>query len=123
MFEYGSRAGFLRLWRLFQERGHKATVFGVATALEKNPADHCGDARSAMGHCQSWPQMDRLQGFLLRRERAQMAEAIRIHTRRPASVHWAGTLGGVQNIRLDSCWTMADFFIPPIPTPTICLIG
>src|SRR5690606_11993587 len=37
MFEYGARAGFWRLWRLFVERDVKVTVYGVATALERNP--------------------------------------------------------------------------------------
>ncbi|MEF2553033.1 allantoinase PuuE [Aurantimonas sp. A2-1-M11] len=37
IYEYGSRAGFWRLWRMFTERGLPATVFGVATALERNP--------------------------------------------------------------------------------------
>ncbi|WOH83829.1 allantoinase PuuE [Bradyrhizobium sp. BEA-2-5] len=37
MFEYGSRAGFWRLWRMFAERKLPATVFGVAMALRRNP--------------------------------------------------------------------------------------
>jgi putative urate catabolism protein len=37
MYEYGARAGFWRLQRLFTERGLPATVFGVAMALERNP--------------------------------------------------------------------------------------
>ena len=37
MYEYGARAGFWRLWRLFRERGLPVTVFGVATALARNP--------------------------------------------------------------------------------------
>ncbi|MGY3419568.1 peptidoglycan/xylan/chitin deacetylase (PgdA/CDA1 family) [Bradyrhizobium sp. F1.13.4] len=37
MFEYGSRAGFWRLWRIFSERKWPTTVFGVATALKRNP--------------------------------------------------------------------------------------
>ena len=37
MFEYGSRVGFWRLLRLFQERGLPMTVFGCALALERNP--------------------------------------------------------------------------------------
>jgi peptidoglycan/xylan/chitin deacetylase (PgdA/CDA1 family) len=37
MFEYGSRAGFWRLWRIFKERGIAVTVFGIATALARNP--------------------------------------------------------------------------------------
>jgi putative urate catabolism protein len=37
MFEYGSRVGFWRLLRLFQERKLPMTVFGCALALERNP--------------------------------------------------------------------------------------
>jgi putative urate catabolism protein len=37
MFEYGSRVGFWRLMRLFQERRLPLTVFGCALALERNP--------------------------------------------------------------------------------------
>jgi peptidoglycan/xylan/chitin deacetylase (PgdA/CDA1 family) len=38
MFEFGSRAGFWRLMRAFQERGLPMTVFGCALALERNKA-------------------------------------------------------------------------------------
>lgn len=37
-YEYGSRAGFWRLHRLFVERNLPVTVFGVALALARNPA-------------------------------------------------------------------------------------
>lgn len=37
MFEYGSRVGFWRIQRAFQERGLPLTVFGCALALERNP--------------------------------------------------------------------------------------
>jgi putative urate catabolism protein len=37
LYEYGSRAGFWRLHRLFAERGLTATVFAVGMALERNP--------------------------------------------------------------------------------------
>jgi putative urate catabolism protein len=37
IYEYGSRAGFWRLHRLFTERGIDVTVFGVAMALDRNP--------------------------------------------------------------------------------------
>jgi len=37
IYEYGSRAGFWRLHRLFTERGLPVTVYGVAMALERNP--------------------------------------------------------------------------------------
>jgi len=37
MFEYGSRVGFWRLYRLFVERNLTPTIFGCAMALERNP--------------------------------------------------------------------------------------
>src|SRR3990172_6875014 len=37
IYEYGARAGFWRLWRVFTARGIAPTVFGVATALVRNP--------------------------------------------------------------------------------------
>ena len=38
VYEYGSRVGFWRLMRLFQEKDIKVTIFGTALALERNPA-------------------------------------------------------------------------------------
>src|SRR6266478_6414716 len=37
MFAYGSRVGFWRLMRLFQERRLPRTIFGCALAIERNP--------------------------------------------------------------------------------------
>ena len=37
LYEYGSRAGFWRLHRLFREYSMPVTIFGVAMALERNP--------------------------------------------------------------------------------------
>ena len=45
IYEYGSRAGFWRLHRLFTARGVPVTVYGVAMALERNP-----EAVAAMQH-------------------------------------------------------------------------
>jgi len=38
MYEYGSRAGIWRMFRVFDSAGVPVTVFGVAVALERNPA-------------------------------------------------------------------------------------
>jgi putative urate catabolism protein len=38
VYEYGSRAGFWRLMRLFAERDMRITVYAVAMALERHPA-------------------------------------------------------------------------------------
>jgi len=43
IYEYGSRAGFWRLHRLFTQRQLPVTVYGVAMALQRNP-----DAAAAM---------------------------------------------------------------------------
>ena len=37
IYEYGSRRGFWRLHKLFQEKKIPITIFGVAMALERNP--------------------------------------------------------------------------------------
>jgi putative urate catabolism protein len=36
-YEYGSRAGFWRLYRMFTQRHIPVTIYGVAMALERNP--------------------------------------------------------------------------------------
>jgi OHCU decarboxylase len=80
IYEYGSRAGFWRLWRMFNERGMPVTVYGVATALMRNP-----DAVAAMkeadweiaSHGLKWIDY---RDFSVEEERAHLNEAIRIHT-------------------------------------------
>ena len=80
MYEYGSRAGFWRLWRLFTNRKVPVTVFGVATALKRSP-----DAVAAMreagweiaSHGLKWIDYKDVPGD---EERAHLAEAIRLHT-------------------------------------------
>ena len=51
MFEYGSRVGFWRLWRLFNERELAVTVFGCARALERNPEAAAAIAASEHDVC------------------------------------------------------------------------
>jgi len=80
IYEYGSRAGFWRLWRMFSERDIAPTVFGVATALARNP-----DAVAAMtesgweiaSHGLKWIEY---KDFSQTDERAHLVEAIRMHT-------------------------------------------
>ncbi|MEM7301866.1 MAG: allantoinase PuuE [Pseudomonadota bacterium] len=81
IYEYGSRAGFWRLWHMFQERDMPVTVFGVAHALEKNP-----EAVAAMNeagweiasHGLKWIDY---KDHAKEDERADLNEAIRIHDR------------------------------------------
>ncbi len=46
LYEYGSRRGFWRLHKLFQEKKIPITIFGVGMALEKNP-DVCKAIKEA----------------------------------------------------------------------------
>jgi putative urate catabolism protein len=79
MYEYGSRAGFWRLWRLFTQAQVPVTVFGVATALARSP-----DAVTAMreahweiaSHGLKWIDYKDVPE---QEERTHLAEAIRIH--------------------------------------------
>ncbi len=80
MFEYGARAGFWRLHRLFSERRMPVTVFGVATALARNPAVVAAMKESGWeiaSHALKWIEYRDMPEA---EERAQMAEAIAIHS-------------------------------------------
>ena len=101
MFEYGSRAGFWRLWRLFTTRKHPVTVFGVAAALARNPQIVAGDARGRLGHRQSRPALDRVQGFLARPRRRPYARGDpHSHRGDRRAARWAGTPAAHPNRRL-----------------------
>ena len=55
MFAYGSRVGFWRVLRVFQQRGLPMTIFGCALALERNPPAAAAIAQA--GHdvcCHGW---------------------------------------------------------------------
>lgn len=79
IYEFGSRAGFWRLWRAFTARDMQVTVYGVATALQRNP-----EAVAAMkeadweiaSHALKWIEY---KDFTREDERLQMREAIAIH--------------------------------------------
>jgi allantoinase len=81
LYEYGSRAGFWRLHRLFTERSVPVTVFGVARAMEMNPA--AVDAMLEAGweiasHGYRWIDYQNVPEEI---ERAHVAAAIELHTR------------------------------------------
>lgn len=81
LYEYGARAGFWRLHRMFTERNLPVTVFGVAMALERNP-----DAVVAMqeagweiaSHGYRWVDYQQVDEVT---EAKHMRLAIDIHTR------------------------------------------
>lgn len=80
LYEYGSRAGFWRLHRLFTERGLPLTVFGVAKAMQANPA--AVEAMLAAGweiasHGYRWIDYQYVDEAV---EREHIARAIELHT-------------------------------------------
>ncbi|MBD8063894.1 allantoinase PuuE [Devosia sp. PTR5] len=80
MYEYGARAGFWRLHRLFTEAGLPVTIYGVATALMRAPAQLAAmqDAGwEIASHGLKWVQHKDMPP---EEERAQIAEAVRLHT-------------------------------------------
>ena len=80
MFEYGSRAGFWRLWRMFTARRMPTTVFGIATALARNPEIVAAMKEAdwdIASHGLKWVEHKDMDEAT---ERASMAESIRMHT-------------------------------------------
>ena len=80
MYEYGARAGFWRLWRMLTRRRIPVTVYGVATALARNP-----EAVRAMkeadweiaSHGLKWIDYNE---FSRAAEKEHLDQAIRVHT-------------------------------------------
>ena len=79
VYEYGSRAGFWRVWRMFTKRNMPVTVYGVTMALARNP-----DAVAAMkeagweiaSHGLRWIDYQYMPEA---EERQQIKDAIRLH--------------------------------------------
>ena len=80
LYDYGARAGFWRLHRLFTGRGLPVTIYGVATALARNP-EQVAAMQSAgweiASHGLKWVDHRDMPED---QERAAITEAIRLHT-------------------------------------------
>jgi putative urate catabolism protein len=81
LYEYGARAGFWRLHRLFTERGAPLTVYGVAAAMARNPV--AVEAMMAAGweiasHGYRWINYQYVDEAI---EREHIAKAIDLHRR------------------------------------------
>ncbi len=79
IYEYGSRAGYWRLWRMFTDRKMPVTVYGVATAMERAP-DIVASMNEAgweiATHGLKWIEY---KDFSREDEERHIREAIRIH--------------------------------------------
>ena len=80
IYEYGARAGFWRLHRLFTDSGIPVTVYGVATALARSP-EQVKAMQSAgweiASHGLKWIEY---RDFPEAEEARHIAEAIQLHT-------------------------------------------
>ena len=76
MYEFGSRVGVWRLFRLFQERGVPLTVFGSAVALERNPRVAEAIARGGYDVCCHGWRWEEQFGLSEDDERDRIARAI-----------------------------------------------
>jgi putative urate catabolism protein len=80
IYEYGARAGFWRLWRMFTERRMPLTIYGVAHALMRSP-DQVQAMKEAgweiASHGLKWVEHKDMPED---EERRQIAEAVRVHT-------------------------------------------
>ena len=80
IYEYGARAGFWRLHRLFTASNIPVTIYGVATALARSPAqvEAMRDADwEIASHGLKWVEH---KDMAEADERAAIAEAVRLHT-------------------------------------------
>ncbi len=80
IYEYGARAGFWRLHRLFTGAAIPLTIYGVATALARSPeqVEAMKDAGwEIASHGLKWVEH---RDMPEEEERAQIAEAIRLHS-------------------------------------------
>ncbi len=81
LYEYGSRAGFWRLHRLFTDRNLPVTVFGVASAMAMNPpavAAMLAANWEIASHGLRWIDYQAVPDAI---ERQHIADAIALHTR------------------------------------------
>jgi putative urate catabolism protein len=87
LYEYGSRAGVWRILRLFRERRLPLTIFGVATALARNPAvvdTFLSDGHEIASHGLRWMSYQTIGEDIEREHIAQaVAELKRLTGRTP----------------------------------------
>jgi chitin deacetylase len=121
IYEYGSRAGFWRLWRMFTERRMPLTAFAVATALERNlqVVEAMQEAKWEIAtHGLKWIDY---RDFARDAEQAHIEKAIRIHERvtgaPPAGLYQGRTSEHTNDIAMEmGCFDwLADTYADELP--------
>jgi hypothetical protein len=80
IYEYGARAGFWRLWRMFTRRNLPVTVYGVATAMQRGREQVAAMLEAdweIASHGLKWIEH---KDMAEEEERRQIDAAIRLHT-------------------------------------------
>ena len=105
MYEYGARAGFWRLRRIFRERDLPVTVYGVATALMRSPEQVAAmkeDGWEIASHGLKWIDYRNIPET---EERAHLREAIRLHREvtgeRPLGMYLGRTSENTQRLVME----------------------
>jgi peptidoglycan/xylan/chitin deacetylase (PgdA/CDA1 family) len=122
MYEYGARAGFWRLHRLFTQNQIPVTIYGVATAFARSPAqvEAMLEADWEMAsHGYKWVEH---KDMPVETERQQIAGAIRLHTV-ATGARPAGTLAAPRSTPSISLQRKAASNTSPTPMTTTCPIG
>ncbi len=121
IYEYGSRAGFWRLWRMFNSRNMPVTVFGVATAMEKNleAVEAMQEANwEIASHGLKWIDY---KDYSRDKERAHIEKACRLHERvtgkAPSGLYQGRTSVNTLDIAMEmGCFDwLADIYSDELP--------
>lgn len=104
IYEYGARAGFWHLHRMFTERGMPVTVFGVAMALKRKPAAVAAMQEAGWqiaSHGYRWIDYPFVDDAI---EREHMLPAIAIHREVTGERPLGWYLGRCSRISHDRVW-------------------
>ncbi|RMF39910.1 MAG: allantoinase PuuE [Alphaproteobacteria bacterium] len=120
IYEFGSRAGFWRLHRIFAARGLPVTVFGVAMALARNPAAVAAMKEAGWEiatHGLRWIDYRHVPEA---EERRHIAEAVRIHAEvtgaRPAGIYQGRTSANTLKLSMEAGFEYsADSYADELP--------
>ncbi|MCI4663802.1 MAG: allantoinase PuuE [Neomegalonema sp.] len=109
IYEYGARAGFWRVRRIFDAAAVPVTVYGVATALARSPEQVAAMKASGWeiaSHGLKWIEY---KDFSPEEERAHIREAIRLHTEVVGAPPLGWYTGRCSNNTIDLAAEEGDF--------------
>jgi putative urate catabolism protein len=80
IYEYGARAGFWRIWRMFTERKTPLTVYGVTSAMARGREQVAAMKEAGWEIASHGLRWIDYRDFTREQEKAHLDEAIRLHT-------------------------------------------